>query len=44
MSVNVYSIAGVSAIFELLWLPMLAMLVFIPVISTIILIKKNLHL
>lgn len=39
--VDVYKVAVVGAIYELLWLPMLVLLVVIPVGAILILIKKN---
>jgi hypothetical protein len=42
--VNVYNIALVGAIFELLWLPMLAMLFTLPIISLIWLVKEKFNI
>jgi len=42
--INVYSFALVGAIFEILWLPVLAMLFVLPIISLILLIKENVNL
>jgi len=39
--INVYSFAVVGAVFEILWLPMLALLVFLPVISLIYWVKER---
>jgi len=39
--INVYSFALVGAIFELLWLPTLAMLFVLPIISLILLVKEK---
>jgi hypothetical protein len=38
---NVYKTAALGAVFEMVWLPMLAMLAIIPITSLIILIKKK---
>jgi len=40
-SKDVYKIAGVGAVFEILWLPMLASIIVIPVLSIMILVRKN---
>jgi|SRR6186997_725469 len=40
-SINVYSSAGAGAIFEILWLPMLACILIIPVLSIMIVVRKN---
>lgn len=42
--VDVYRFAVVGAIFELLWLPSVAMLYGLPVISLILLIKEKLNI
>ena len=39
--INVYSFALVGAIFEILWLPVLAMLFVLPIISLILLVKEK---
>jgi hypothetical protein len=39
--INVYSVALVGAIFELLWLPTLALLFVLPIISLISLVKEK---
>lgn len=41
--INVYSNAIVSAIFELLWLPVLGMLFLLPIISLTLLIKEKIN-
>ena len=38
---NVYQFAAVGAIFELAWLPMLALFIILPIISMLLLIKKK---
>lgn len=40
---NVYSFALVGAIFEILWLPVLAMLFVLPIISLILLVKEKVN-
>lgn len=40
-SINVYGSAVVGVVFEILWLPMLACLFLIPVVSIIVIFKKN---
>ena len=40
-SINVYNSAGAGAIFEILWLPMLASIIIIPVLSIMIVARKN---
>ncbi len=39
--IDVYDLAVVGAIFEILWLPMLAMLVILPIICVINLVKEK---
>jgi len=41
VSTNVYWSANTGAVFELLWLPMLALLFLIPIISIIALVKQK---
>ena len=41
---DVYHYAFTGAIFELLWLPMLALIVFLPVISIVLLVKDRFNL
>lgn len=41
--INVYSIAFVGVIFEILWLPVLLMLFLLPIISMILLIKEKVN-
>jgi len=43
-SINVYRYALVGAIFEILWLPALAMLFGLPIISLIFLIKEKVNI
>jgi hypothetical protein len=40
-SLSVYNIALVGAIFEILWLPMLAMLLLLPILSLVFFIKEK---
>jgi len=42
--VNVYHFAIVGAIFELLWLPMIALLIILPVVSFIYFVKEKFNL
>ena len=42
--INVYNVAIVGAIFELLWLPVLGMLFLLPIISLVLLVKERVHL
>ena len=42
--INEYSLALVGAIFELLWLPALAMLFVLPIISLIFLVKEKFNI
>ncbi len=42
--VNVYYFPVVGAIFEILWLPMIALLLSLPVLSLIYLVKEKLNL
>ncbi len=42
--INVYSFALVGAIFEILWLPVLAMLFVLPIISMILLLKEKVNI
>ena len=39
--VNVYKVAVVGVIFELAWLPMLALFIILPIISILLLIKNK---
>ena len=39
--INVYSFALLGAIFEILWLPMLAALFFLPIISLVLWVKEK---
>jgi len=39
--INVYSFALLGAIFEILWLPMLASLFFLPIISLVLWLKEK---
>jgi hypothetical protein len=41
--INVYSSAIVGAIFEMLWLPFLAMLFLLPILSLILLVKEKVN-
>jgi hypothetical protein len=41
--INVYSYTIVGAIFEILWLPVLGMLFFLPIISLVLLVKERVH-
>ena len=41
--INVYSVALVGAIFEILWLPVLVMLFVLPIISMILLLKEKVN-
>ena len=41
--INVYSVALVGAIFEILWLPALVMLFVLPIISMILLLKEKVN-
>lgn len=43
-AINVYRFAFVGAIFEILWLPVLLMLVVLPIISVIMLIKEKVNI
>jgi hypothetical protein len=43
-SINVYRFALVGAIFEILWLPALAMLFVLPIASLILLIKEKVNI
>jgi hypothetical protein len=43
-SINVYRFALVGAIFEILWLPALAMLFLLPIASLILLIKEKVNI
>ncbi|SDN08288.1 hypothetical protein SAMN05421813_13911 [Daejeonella rubra] len=43
-TVDVYYYAFTGAVFELLWLPMLALIVFLPVISIVLLVKDRFNL
>ncbi len=38
---NVYKIAVIGAIFEILWLPMIALLLALPILSLILLVKQK---
>ena len=40
-SINVYQSPAAGMIFELLWLPMLLLIVFLPVAAVLILLQKN---
>jgi hypothetical protein len=40
-NINVYRFAVVGALFELAWLPMIALLVLLPIISTLLLLKEK---
>jgi hypothetical protein len=42
-AINVYRFAIVGAIFEILWLPSLVMLIFIPLISLLLLVYETVH-
>jgi hypothetical protein len=42
--INVYRFAVVGAIFEILWLPVLAMLFLLPIISLIFLVKEKVNI
>lgn len=42
--INVYRYAFVGALFEILWLPVLLMLVVLPIISVIMLIKEKVNI
>ncbi len=42
--INVYSFALVGAIFEILWLPVLAMLFVLPIISMILLLREKVNI
>jgi len=42
--INVYSDAIVGAIFELLWLPVLGILILLPIISLVLLVKERVNL
>jgi len=39
--INIYQFAVIGVIFELAWMPMLALLIILPIISTLLLIKKK---
>ena len=39
--INIYQFAVVGAIFELLWLPMIAMFIVLPIISLVYLVKEK---
>jgi len=41
--INVYSVALVGAMFEILWLPVLVMLFVLPIISMILLLKEKVY-
>ncbi len=41
--INLYSVALVGAIFEILWLPALVMLFVLPIISMILLLKEKVN-
>ena len=41
--INVYSIAIVGAIFEILWLPVLGMLFLLPILSLVLLVKEKVN-
>jgi hypothetical protein len=41
--INVYSYAIVGAIFEILWLPFIAMLFFLPIFSLFLLVKERVN-
>ncbi len=41
--INLYSVALVGAIFEILWLPALVMLIVLPIISMILLLKEKVN-
>ncbi len=43
-NIDVYRFVLVGAIFEILWLPMLAMLFFLPIISLILLVKEKFNI
>jgi hypothetical protein len=43
-SFNVYYFAVVGAIFEILWLPMIALLIILPIVSLIYLVKEKFNL
>ena len=43
-TVNVYYFAVVGAIFELLWLPIIALLIILPIFSFIYLVKEKFNL
>jgi hypothetical protein len=43
-TVNVYYFAVVGAIFEILWLPMIALLIVLPIFSFIYLVKEKFNL
>ena len=43
-TINVYSFALVGAIFEILWLPVLAMLFVLPIISMILLLREKVNI
>jgi hypothetical protein len=40
-AINIYHYAAVGAIFELLWLPVVAMLFVLPIISVVMLVKEK---
>jgi len=42
--INVYSFALLGAIFEILWLPMLAALFFLPIISLVLWVKEKFNI
>jgi hypothetical protein len=42
--INVYSFALLGAIFEILWLPMLASLLFLPIISVVLWVKEKFNI
>jgi hypothetical protein len=43
-SINIYRFAVVGAIFEILWLPVLAGIIVVPILSIIYLIKEKFYL
>jgi hypothetical protein len=43
-SFNVYYFAVVGAIFEILWLPMIALLIILPIVSLLYLVKEKFNL
>jgi hypothetical protein len=42
--VNVYQVAVVGVLFEIAWLPMLALFIILPILSILLLIRKNISI